>query len=1735
VSRILVRSAAGIIALAVVLFVFRAPAERALVASLASAALGARASIGSGEFGRDGAEFGDIRIERSGLPFFEADRIRIAYALGELFGGAQHRFGLQRIELVRPHFWLARRPDGSFNLPQRAASGGAPAGPARRGAPLAFDARIEGGVLTLLDRSQRTPTPQDAELAAIDGTLAYSERAGSRYEFHAQLASGARRSPVSVRGFIDFERGLALHRLTSSNVALPALLNFAIDSRVMHVRTGEARELDVRAYALDIHPDSDFGYHLAGSADVRDAILDFSFLQAPMREVRGRIDLFDDGIASPQLDARLAGIPVRASGGLVHWERLALRLGIEGDGSFGQLRQLFAFSSSRPIVGPVHAGVLVEGPLDGPLVLAQLRSPHASYGTIPLDGLRAAVAYHDSSVLLGPVRAGYGPLALSLNGALDIGDHLATRLALSASGPAARIPYAAELVPASTVTTLALLSGTDTALELRGVVSGDGPGERLDGLYHVDPKGNGAIGPIAVERAGGSLAGAFVLRREQNESALWADAQNLAVSPSATPPQLPGLTLPAIPAALGGRIDGRIAGTGHPSDFRLAGSARSRNLRSGGVELAGVDVRFGGSPQNLSLAGVGAAGPWGSFKGGGGFAGGRLALSGVYDGSFEQLARFTGDLGATGRVHGPFSLLVDGNRTIVQTTGVLTPGARVRGVPLARLEGTLAVGSGGLDIYSARGSVAGGNVTANGRLALDGASGEGIAVTASGLDAAQLRGAGIPLDRGRIAAVGTVAAAGSAPFADASVLLGGGRYGAVDLSGHSALKLQDGTLSLAGGSALVAGSVSRFDGRLSEIAKAAPHYDVAVSVRGAQLGPLVRRAYPQRHDVGGSVDADVRVGGSGRAPTIAGALRVPEGTANGQAFRDGAAQVSYDGRRIDARAGRVTVGTTHVAFAGGARDIRNLSLQIAAPSADLADFNDLFDEGDVLGGHGHVNLSFSRTRGAVQTVADTAISDFRYRRFELGDTRAIWASSGRQVNGAIGFSGPNGNLDASGGLVLPQRSRLLKLLERSDYALKGTVRGLDLGVWLPALGYDVPLTGRVDADATIAGRYPGLAVVSDATLVGGTIGKLPVDRLTISSSSTLARTTIKAAVLEVPTLSVRGDGSLGFGEKDPLDLHFHATSADIGATLARLAERRLPVTGALEADARIRGTRQNPTLNGGFEVVAADVRGVAVPLAVGSLESNGRALRLNDAEIDFAKGSLLLAGSFPFTIAPFAIGPPKAPITLEAQAKGVDLGDFLPLLPKGSELAGLLEGRIALGGTAANSRLIGELALRGGRVVTPFQRAPLTNVAGSISLDGNTVRVGALHADAGGGALDAAGTISVPDLTQLAETSAYSFAATAKGAQLDFPDYGRGVLDASVKVTHVPGGAPLLRGEASLSNAVVPFSALYKPSASDSLTPVYAPAAPAGPAGVNLAFDMQLRAANNVRVRSGNLDLGARGAVALSGTLGAPRLDGRFDSTGGTITYFNTSFRLVDGFVTFDPADGIIPALNARAVTHVINPDPTAARNFGGGADITMNVTGLVTNPAIAFSSVPQYDRQQILGLLLRAPTIGANLFSSTGTLQTPLDSAQQQTVAKGATSPDAMVSQQAFEVLNAQFVRNLLSPIETAFGNAIGLSSFNVTLGYGGEVGVSARRGLGKNINAVYGSSFSFPYRQTIGLEFQRGVATVAQLTFFQTLATTDDTLQLVTLAGTDIRAASILPATGSKGYSFSLQHLFW
>ena len=206
-----------------------------------------------------------------------------------------------------------------------------------------------------------------------------------------------------------------------------------------------------------------------------------------------------------------------------------------------------------------------------------------------------------------------------------------------------------------------------------------------------------------------------------------------------------------------------------------------------------------------------------------------------------------------------------------------------------------------------------------------------------------------------------------------------------------------------------------------------------------------------------------------------------------------------------------------------------------------------------------------------------------------------------------------------------------------------------------------------------------------------------------------------------------------------------------------------------------------------------------------------------------------------------------------------------------------------------------------------------------------------------------------------------SIRGTARRAQLDLPAYGSGTLDAKLALVKPPAAAALLSGNVTLSDATLPFAAFIK-AATQSSAGEWATQIP-------LAFDVSATVGKNVRVRGSGygagLDIGATGSVRLGGTLAAPELAGAFQSTGGTLTYFDRAFRVQEGSVRFNAADGVLPTLHAVATSSVVNPDPDRARNPYGSAQVTITVEGPIQGLKIGLQSNPAgYSRDEILGLI---------------------------------------------------------------------------------------------------------------------------------------------------------------------------
>ena len=1739
-GRFPIRTAAAIVLVLGLLVAFRGPLSRALAAFVIDAATGYRVAFDALDLRPDRARVEGLVVSHGSEPIATAKSLSAGYDLRDFLPWAAQSGGLRSLAVSGLAITLVRHADGSFNLGplHLHAGGGASAG--RNAPPMRFTLAVNDARVIVTDAFRKLPGSRRIEFAGVDVRGTIDTASESRVRLRADVSTAGLPRPGIPFAFdarADAARGFALARLRAARLPLRDVLNYLIDSPTAQVLGGDARDLDVRAYALDLNAAHPQGYHFSGGVTLAGAAIDIPGLREPLRALDGRLDLYDEGIAVPAATGRLGDVPVRVTGGLYDWSGLNFRLGLRATAPLEQVRRLFAFSRALPISGEVSVRGLVEGPVGQPLVATRISAPALRFNRIDFHAVGGDAVYYDSAVVLAPVHLGFGPVSADVRGAVDLGDVAISRLVVDAAAPPASVPYLAQSVPGAPLRVTGILGGPDLALEARGVFDGAGGGDSLAGTFHIDRSGDGIIGPLRARRAdGASLTGAYYANRVASESGFWVDARDFGFEKIEPPPALPGLPSLA-PPQFSARLDARLAGDGTPAAFWVAGDVAGAGLTFGAVHLARFAGHLAGNFDDVRLAGLQADGPWGGFSGDGDFAGGTLALRGDYRGSFERLAAFTGDLGAKGPLAGPVTVILARDRTVVQSGGASSPGATVHGVPVDALRGTLAVAGKDLRIYAATADVAGGRMVAAGDLG----AGRTVGVSLAGADARRLTATGLPVRSGGIDAIGAVGERGNEPHFDGVVALVRARVARLDVDAHGSVGADPQRVEVSEAGVLAGPAYGTGGGTLTGFSHGAPDYRVSLAARDVPAAPLARLLYPKRHDIAGTLDVALVAQGHGSAlPRLAGTAAVPEGTVSGQAFRDGTLSFEAGGGRLAARDGSAIVGTTALTFSGLLQG-QDVSLRFAAPHADLADFDDLFDTGDTLAGRGSVAGTFERTGGTIRTGGGADIAGGRFRRFDVGDATAQWSSAGRRVDARVAFGGASGQLKAAGTFTLPGRAPLDVFFRRSRFTGTATLQRLDLGTWLPVLGYQLPVAGRVDATASVSGPLNAPLVRADAVLTGGVLGKFPVERAHVSFDAGLTGADVRTAEFALSSLVLTGSGHIGFGEKDPLQFSAHATSPNIGELAGRFFQTKWNLAGTGEVDLKVDGRRSKPHVAGGFDIEKAAFNGVAFPRVLGQFDVDGRNVVVSGAEVNFSKGSLQLAGSIPFTVTPFAFGPAEAPMDLDVTADQIELSDFAPLLPHNGSLSGRLDGRVSIGGTAGDPRLNGALTVASAAFSSAAEAVPLTNLGAKLSFNGNTVRLDSLHGEAGGGAFDAQGSATLPDLVHPGADASYALHGRAKALRLDLPALGRGQVDGTIDVTHQPGAPPLIAADASLQDAVIPFSALLLGGAAGGGGPSLDIPSETAPAKPTVALAVKVTAGNNVRVRSGNVDIGGRGTLAIAGTAAAPKLSGQFVSTGGTLAYFNRVFRIQSGTVTFTPDQGVIPTLAAVATAHVSNSDPNALRNPSGTADVRVEVTGPLTNLNIQLTSDPPYDRQQILGLLLGAPAIGAGNIFDTQTPGQPLTVAG--TAPAGSTANrngEFSVGQEAFGLVNAQFTRALLAPFESAFGDALGLSSFALNVDYGGGVGLSARKILGRNVNFIYATSFAYPYRQTFGFDIKPNASTVAQVTVFQTVgaysfgSTGYGGYLFNPLQPVNQRATATQPSTGTVGFSVSLQRLF-
>lgn len=1693
-----------------------------------------------------------VRLTRGGLPVLDASRVAVRYRLRDLLPGSTHRFGLLGITVVRPHIWLIRRADGSFNV--AIPRGGRSGGPSRpvRAAPLSFDLRVVDGAATLLDRERFYRGSRRQQIGGITVDAHVDSSRTTTYTVTGHLDDGGPQ-PFRIAGMVDAASGVAMHHITMRAIPIKTIANYFINSSAAQVLGGTIRGMDMRAWGFAA-PGAAMAYQFSGSGYLAGGQIDVRSLDSPIRNLSGRITLFDSGFAAKRLTASVGHIPIAVAGGIFDFAHPQFRLGVDGNADLRNLKDVVHFAEGLPIRGRVRLRAVIEGDISMPVLLIGFTGTRFYYGAVPIDQPNGAVALYNSHLIVLPFHGFYDGMRMHVAGDLALAHQTVSDLVLHAAGSSSRIPYLSGLIAPQTVVVDALLHGVDLKIGARGFIDARKQPSAVAGFFQESPTGIAAFGPIAVRAAGGGdLEAGFDLDRPHGNSAFWISARNIRLN-EPMPVTLPGVDVPQLPPFDARIVDANVVATGSSKNAVIGGRVYLTNAQIAGVPFNAIAARFAGPFAQSSIDTLHADGPWGSFDGNGAFGPTAIVARGGYSGTLQGLHQFFGTLPASGEISGPMAIAIAGSRIYVQARGASLRHATIHGFPVSGVSGTMAYAGGKLEVLNARASAGGGEIVAAGTIAASPSAGPALlALATTPLRASALRqGFGVPLDGGTLRAVGTMSPGGAIPGLDAGVVLQNGRaagYG--PFMATADVTIADDAMHLSHTIAAFGTTYAHVGGSILDLAAGVPHYALNAQIPVGRIAPLAALASVPTYHADGSFDGALRVGGSGLSPQVNGLVNVPVGSINGLGFADAHARIAVGRGEAAARNGSVLVGTTRVAFSA-AVSRAGVAVALRSTRARLSDFNDFFDTGDTLGGQGRVAFSLANYGRVIYTNGDVDIADLRYRRFPIGNTVAKWSSLRNAVRETLEVGGPSGVLDSRGTIGFARSADIAGLVRHSSYDINATLRGFDLGTWMPLLGFGtVPVTGRVNGSAQISGSVPNLDVAAQAELTGGTLGPLPIERASFALRSRGERMTLTNASFALPALEAEGSGSFGITPASPVDLHVHAVTGDLSQLVAEVSKKRLNVTGVFESTLSVTGSFSHPHIAAGVDGTNVQAEGLRIPSFVGALALRGNDVELSDAEINLARGRLMLAGTLPLRLSPLAFGPLDAPFAMDIAAQGVDLAPFGSLLGNGTLLGGTLDGHIGLSGSVRNPRVYGRIALSGVRYQSALETVPITRTAGQLTFDGTSANFG-LSARLGAGTLTGSGGLSFAGGLEGGPLT-YHLTARANGAQLSMPAFGSATIDADVALVRRNAGLSMLSGRASIDQATIPLSAFLAFSGGG--------ASGAGPPKppFNLGFDLGITASSGVTVRGGAygfaMDIPATGAARLTGSLLGPKLDGKFQANGGTLTFVDRLFRLEQATVSFDPSDGVLPSIYAVGTTHVTNPDPNVSRNPTGSTDIQITVSGRVNPGAsggsaglkMALSSTPPgYTQQQLLALLLPLNALAGPIqFTDTSVILpsnvTALAGAPN--AGTGALLPNVLirrengtltVGQEAFNILSAQFSGSVLSPLESLLGNELGFSDLNFTVDYTGNFGLSLRRLLGRNVYAIYGTTFGVPVRQTFGFAYQPNASTSAQFSMFVQQGPTPLFLSPEATLSTNPRAAAGQALQGANGFTFLYERLF-
>jgi translocation and assembly module TamB len=508
----------------------------------------------------------------------------------------------------------------------------------------------------------------------------------------------------------------------------------------------------------------------------------------------------------------------------------------------------------------------------------------------------------------------------------------------------------------------------------------------------------------------------------------------------------------------------------------------------------------------------------------------------------------------------------------------------------------------------------------------------------------------------------------------------------------------------------------------------------------------------------------------------------------------------------------------------------------------------------------------------------------------------------------------------------------------------------------------------------------------------------------------------------------------------PADLRLRVERLQVGDVLA-LVQDSARVRGLVSLDATVRGTGASPSIDATARLAEAAVDTVRIPdvaaridyaerelSATARLEQDGRTLAVADARLPI---DLAVSG---------VTGPrlaPDAPLSVDVRADSIPLESLPSFTTAVSDIRGRVAGTLSLRGTRAEPRVQGVVNLDLGalRVVQPG--LALTDIAGSLHVEGDSAVVDSLVARSGGGPIRVTGGLDLETLTQ----PGFDLRATAQDAILLDNQYGRLAGNADLAIrgpwtgTRVTGDLEVLHGVINAPETGAPRRIDVDAPSVRTLGDTAALALVAtNPLLANLRVDVGVRIQPDTWVRNtqANVEIytpkeaGAL-TIHMNRAAQALTLEGTVNTDRGEYTFAGRRIRLTHGAVVFRNETPFNPILQLTAEQEVRLATRPAF-------DIQLLVGGTLRAPRLVLESnaQPPIAESDLLSYFAFGEPTSSLLQPETGG-----------SVAGGSGAGGAVLGPlgaMATQQLGATAVGTVVDQLELQTRQAFGLDVFNIT-----------------------------------------------------------------------------------------------